>query len=59
MFRNFGLKHQGLIVEVTVTLQLDQGERKKRAVYHFFPDFLVLLDQAKEQKKILSLKNKV
>jgi len=32
-------KHQGVTVEVTVALQLNQGERKKSAVYLFFLDF--------------------
>jgi hypothetical protein len=31
--------HQGSHAEVTVVLQFNQGERKKRAVYPFFLDF--------------------
>jgi len=56
--------HQGLAVEVTVVQQLNQGERKKFAVYHFFLDFLVLFYQClsrmrekKYRKKILLLKS--
>ncbi|MBG9378193.1 hypothetical protein I5907_18285 [Panacibacter sp. DH6] len=33
--------------EATVAQKLNQGERKKSAVYLFFPDFLVLLRQGK------------
>src|SRR4051794_23691192 len=47
------ISHQGPIVEATVVLQLNQGLRKKRAVYRFFLDFSLLLSlhQGKESKE--------
>jgi len=50
--------HQGLAVEVTVVQQLNQGERKKCAVYHFFLDFLVLFIKKKVQKELLLKRQK-
>jgi hypothetical protein len=32
------ISHQGLTVQVSIALQLHQGERKKSAVYLFFLD---------------------
>ena len=40
-----GFKHQGTTAEKTTLQKLNQGKRKKRAVYRFFLDFLVLLCQ--------------
>jgi hypothetical protein len=41
------LINQGSTAEETTLQKLNQGERKKRAVYRFFLDFLVLLCQDK------------
>ena len=43
-------------VEVTVAQKLNQGERKKSAVYLFFLDFLVLFYQEKSTEKNLLLR---
>jgi hypothetical protein len=41
------LSDQGSTAEETTLKKFNQGERKKRAVYRFFLDFLVLLCQDK------------
>jgi hypothetical protein len=47
MAQELRISYQGSTVEVTVVQKLNQGQRKKSAVYLFFLDFLVLLGQAK------------
>jgi hypothetical protein len=55
----FQINHQGSTVEVTVVQGLNQGERKKSAVYLFFLDFLVLFYQEKSiNKKFCYLRSK-
>jgi len=48
---SFQNKHQGSSAGVTVVQELNQGERKKRAVCLFFLDFLVLFYQEKSTGK--------
>jgi hypothetical protein len=54
MFKNFEFNHQGSTVEVTAVPQLNQGKRKKSAVYLFFLDFLVLFYQEKSINKFVT-----
>ena len=50
------ISHQGSNAEVTVVRKLNQGIRKKSAVYLFFLDFLVLFYQEKSTEEKLLLK---
>jgi len=51
---NLELINPSLNAEVTVVQKLNQGIRKKSAVYLFFLDFLVLFIKKKVQKKVIT-----
>ncbi len=57
----FEFNHQRSNAEVTVVQKPNQGVRKKRAVYRFFLELLVLFFQEKstEKKYLLLKKQKV
>ncbi len=55
---NLELINPSLNAEVTVVQKLNQGIRKKSAVYLFFLDFLVLFYQEKSTEKSNYLKDK-
>ena len=43
--------HQGSIVQFTIVQKLNQGERKKSAVYLFFLDFFCYFFESRQKSK--------